>query len=287
VDADVERWQPGSLEIDRLAGCSDNNCRTIARITVLSLKSHKGVRLTLNQSSKPFNLGCELVILTFQRNNPIELRLNDACLSRNNFKLAFAGHGTSILSRLVARNADYTSNETCEDCEAPMTDDTLRLAESVLEEATRAEQSRIKKHRLLQKRQPVTGFDLYYERLLRDGFLPSGPTAMFPNRILTRELCADMQQRIPDLCFSTRIRLGMYFGQEYFRELGVSLWRTTHGNGLAFSRLVKLRQAWEERFGPQEWSNPDQEDWCWNPQRAPANTTSGSAPTPARSLAYK
>jgi hypothetical protein len=113
------------------------------------------------------------------------------------------------------------------------------------------------------KKPRIIGFDVYYVLLLADGFLPG--TAIFPNRSLTRELHADMVERVPDLRFTTPKKLGRYFGQEHYRELGITLWRHETGNGWAFPRLVTLRRAWQLRMGSWNWPN-GLTDWTWNPE---------------------
>ena len=112
------------------------------------------------------------------------------------------------------------------------------------------------------ERQRVTGFDAYYLQLITNGFLP-GITGIFPNRALTRELHADMAEKIPDLRFTTLRSVGIYFAQKRFRDLGTVRWRTAWGYGWAFPRLITLRQAWELQIGGWNWPN-ELQDWVWN-----------------------
>jgi hypothetical protein len=114
------------------------------------------------------------------------------------------------------------------------------------------------------KKQRLIGFDAYYVLLLEDGFLP-GNTAIFPNRALTRELLIDMRERVPDLRFTARERVGRYFGQEHFQELGIALWRHMTGNGWQFPRLAVLRRDWELHQGGWNWPNR-LPDWVQNPK---------------------
>jgi hypothetical protein len=133
-----------------------------------------------------------------------------------------------------------------------MTHDLITDAETVLAQVAKARKHR--KHRII-------GFDAYYRLLLEDGFLPSN-TGIFPNRALTRELLADMVQRIPDLRFTTCKKVGLYFAQEHFQDLGITLWHTAIGNGWQFPRLAVLRQDWQQRQGGWQWPN-DLTDWIW------------------------
>jgi hypothetical protein len=110
----------------------------------------------------------------------------------------------------------------------------------------------------------VIGFDLYYQLLLERAHLP-GNTSKFPNRVLTRELLADMIEQVADLRFSALERVGHYFGQAHFQELGVAPWRHMTGNGWQFPRLSVLRQAWELQHGGWQWPNA-LTDWIWNPK---------------------
>jgi hypothetical protein len=144
-----------------------------------------------------------------------------------------------------------------------MNHDLITDAETVLAQVAKARKP--KKHRIL-------GFDAYYQLLLEDVFLP-GNTRIFPNRALTRELLADMIERIPDLRFTTRKKVGLYFGQEHFQDLGISLWHTAIGNGWQFPRLVVLRQDWQQRQGGWQWTN-DLTDWIW-PLEKPRELLSG------------
>jgi hypothetical protein len=122
-----------------------------------------------------------------------------------------------------------------------------------------------------EKKQGVTGFDAFYQILLEDGYLP-GETATAPNRVLTRELYADMQTRVPDLRFTAQNQIGVYFGQERFEKLGVKPWRTSEGNGLQFPlSLVDLRQEWERRQGGWKWPN-DLTEWTLNPKQIEKQT---------------
>ena len=114
------------------------------------------------------------------------------------------------------------------------------------------------------KKQRLIGFDAYYVLLLEDGFLP-GNTATFPNRALTRELHVDMRERVPDLRFTAQERVGRYFGQEHFQELGIALWRHMTGNGWQFPRLGVLRRDWELHQGGWNWPN-QLPDWVQNPK---------------------
>jgi len=116
-----------------------------------------------------------------------------------------------------------------------------------------------------EKRQGVTGFDAFYQLLLEDGFLP-GETASFPNKVLTRELYRDMQDRVPELRFVAQNQVGTYFGQDHFKQLGLKPWRTGGGNGWEFPSLVDLRHEWEQRQGAWEWPN-DLSQWTFNPSR--------------------
>jgi hypothetical protein len=113
------------------------------------------------------------------------------------------------------------------------------------------------------KKQRIIGFDLYYELILSNGYLP-GNTATFPNRVKTAELYEDMLERVPDLRFTALRALGIYFAQDRFAELGVAPWRHMTGNGWAFSRLVTLRRDWELRQGGWQWPNGLM-DWVRNP----------------------
>jgi hypothetical protein len=108
----------------------------------------------------------------------------------------------------------------------------------------------------------VIGFDLYYVALLERAYLP-GRTSKFPNRVLTRELLTDMIEQIPSLRFSAVERIGHYFGQAHFQELGIAPWRHMTGNGWQFPRLTVLRQAWELQMGGWQWPN-ELQDWVWN-----------------------
>jgi hypothetical protein len=144
-----------------------------------------------------------------------------------------------------------------------MIHDLITDAETVLAQVAKARKH--KKHRII-------GFDIYYRLLLEDGFLP-GNTALFPNRALTRELHLDMQTRIPDLRFTAQNKVGVYFGQEHFQELGITLWRHETGNGWAFPRLVNLRRDWERRYDGWEWPN-ELADWIWNPLKIGAASRS-------------
>ena len=115
----------------------------------------------------------------------------------------------------------------------------------------------------------MTGFDAFYQLLLEDGFLP-GETAPFPNKVLTRELYRDMQDRVPELRFVAQNQVGTYFGQAHFKQLGRKPWRTCEGNGWEFPPLVDLRREWEQRQGAWEWPN----DLSGHPIRA-GRTNSG------------
>src|SRR6516165_173749 len=75
----------------------------------------------------------------------------------------------------------------------------------------------------------VVRFDAYYVLLLEDGYLP-GEIARFPDRVLTRELLADMRKRVVDLPFTSLRSLGVYFGQDRFEGLGLTGWRHMTGN---------------------------------------------------------
>jgi hypothetical protein len=125
------------------------------------------------------------------------------------------------------------------------------------------------------ERQRVTGFDAYYLQLITNGFLP-GSTGIFPNRALTRELHADMAEKIPDLRFTTLRSVGIYLGQKHFRQLGTVPWRHEVGNGWAFGRLITLRQAWELQQGGWNWPN-SLTDWTWNPVK-PAEYNRSTVP---------
>jgi hypothetical protein len=134
-----------------------------------------------------------------------------------------------------------------------MADDLIRDAEQVLRQAIAPLQP--------QKRQRLVGFDIYFELILSDGHLP-GCTAGFPNRALTIELYRDMQARCPDLRFVALNKLGEYFAQTRFKQLGITLWRHVKGNGYAFARLITLREDWERRHNV-SWPN-SLEDWTWS-----------------------
>ena len=112
------------------------------------------------------------------------------------------------------------------------------------------------------KAQRVLGLDAYYLLLITNGCLP-GSTATFPNRALTRELHTDMVTRVPDLAFTALRSLGIFFGQQRFRNLGIRPWRHMTGNGWTFPRLITLRQNWELDQAGWRWPNGHQ-NWVWN-----------------------
>ena len=121
------------------------------------------------------------------------------------------------------------------------------------------------------KKPRVIGFDVYYMMLLERAYLP-GNTSKFPNRALSRELLRDMIEQVPDLRFSALERVGHYFGQAHFEDLGIAPWRHMTGNGWQFPRLVVLRQDWELRQGGWNWPN-QLPDWTMKPAEYNRSTT--------------
>src|SRR6516165_186451 len=126
-------------------------------------------------------------------------------------------------------------------------------AEAVLARVARAQGSR---------KVRVDGLDAYYLALITDGFLP-GIVSRFPNRALSREMYADMVERVVDLRFVPLRALGVYFGTK--REIGIAILHTAIGNSWVFPRLCHLRRDWELRQGGWRWPN-DLTDWIWSPK---------------------
>jgi len=116
----------------------------------------------------------------------------------------------------------------------------------------------------LQKQQQLTlpPLEQWYLGLLQDGRLP-GIWFGYPSRAYTEDLRKDAKEKFPRLKWDlSDVALANFLKD----EVGCEQKRSGSCNGWSFPPLPEARTAWEERYGPRPWDNPEAE-WGGKPAK--------------------
>jgi hypothetical protein len=115
----------------------------------------------------------------------------------------------------------------------------------------------------LQKQQGHTlpPLEQWYVMLLHNGSLPSA-LGKRPNTAYTRSLIEDAKVKVPRLRWElTEVALRNFLTDEESTGAPCTKFRNAIGNGWSFPPLAEAREAWERRYGPIKWDNPDVKEW--------------------------
>jgi hypothetical protein len=92
---------------------------------------------------------------------------------------------------------------------------------------------------------------------LQEGKVPGYGTHGKRDCATTRALVDDAQLRVPRL----RGYLSDKAMGDFLRRQGCMSDRSSQSRGWKFPPLAQMRAAWERKYGPQSWDDPDQENW--------------------------
>src|SRR5262249_16863015 len=111
----------------------------------------------------------------------------------------------------------------------------------------------------IQKQQGLTlpPLEQWYIMLLHNGVLP-GALVKRPNTASTSALLDDARARVPRLKFDlTEVGLRNFLLDEESIGITCTKYRSSAFNGWSFPPLAECRSAWERRYGPTSWDNPE------------------------------
>jgi hypothetical protein len=111
-----------------------------------------------------------------------------------------------------------------------------------------------------QQRHTLPAWEQWYLKLLHEGKIP-GAIYKRPNSAFTENLLDDARQRVLKLRFETDVALRDFLVDA--KRLGVACtkYRTAYANGWSFPPLTECREAFTKLYGPQDWDNPDADEW--------------------------